>query len=661
MLEELRKRHAEWQPAIVEYRSRKISESILRVEGKAATQKDFNATAPSTAGNIASPPLPEKSVTVEPNVELLPVRPSQDRAATASTSPPPPNDAAIQEATKKLRGQVEDLEAQLQKSRGELTAAQKEKETVATQLQETNTRLAQAQEVAEKTKQAEREVRDQLVKAQDSLGKLESSKNDSKAQAALRDEIAQLKKALASAETGKTSAEKEKDAANAQLADTNKQLASVKLERDTALSQLKGSKEAQDHVQVLVAENADLKQRLANAEKTVREIGEDKPKKEQEMADVKKQLEQLRQQLAASQKQNQDFEVTIADLRSELDEATGELEKAKLTGANADETARLTKENEILRGIVMREREEEARRDQAKKLMLAEFDKLKVKSDTLNQQIQLLAQPVAKLSQEELALLRQPVVAISDNNPTALKASFAVAKRTASVPVTISNPDAKKADDEAQNMPPLPPPPEPEKVPGPNVETTFQPGVPRELIPVAREAKENFDRGKYRAAERQYHEILDKSPNNLYSLSNLGVVLFRVGKLKAAELTLKKAITIAPKDEFSRTTLGIVYYRQSKFDEALTELTKALAINPKSATAHNYLGITASQKGWQEAAEKEMLAAIEANPDYADAHFNLAVVYATSQPPSKELAKRHYAKATSLGADPDPSLEKLLH
>ena len=384
MLEELRKRHAEWQPAIVEYRSRKISESILRVEGKAATQKDLNATAPSTAANIASPPLPEKSVTVEPNVELLPVRPSQDRAATASTSPPPPSDAAIQEATKKLRGQVEDLEAQLQKSRGELTAAQKEKETVATQLQETNTRLAQAQEEAEKTKQAEREVRDQLVKAQDSLGKLESSgKNDSKAQAALRDEIAQLKKALASAEAGKTSAEKEKDAANAQLADTNKQLASVKLERDTAIAQLKGSKEAQDHVQVLVAENADLKQQLANAEKTVREIGEDKPKKEQEMADVKKQLEQLRQQLAASQKQNQDFEVTIADLRSELDEATGELEKAKLTGANAEETARLTKENEILRGIVMREREEEARRDQAKKLMLAEFDKLKIKSDTL--------------------------------------------------------------------------------------------------------------------------------------------------------------------------------------------------------------------------------------------------------------------------------------
>ena len=131
-------------------------------------------------------------------------------------------------------------------------------------------------------------------------------------------------------------------------------------------------------------------------------------------------------------------------------------------------------------------------------------------------------------------------------------------------------------------------------------------------------------------------------------------------KLKAAELTLKKAVALAPKDEFSHTTLGIVYYRQSKYDDAITELTKALGLNPKSATAHNYLGITASQKGWQEAAEKEMLDAIAANPDYADAHFNLAVVYATGSPPAKEQAKLHYVKATSLGAEPDAALEKLL-
>ena len=97
----------------------------------------------------------------------------------------------------------------------------------------------------------------------------------------------------------------------------------------------------------------------------MREISEDKPKKEQEIADVKRQVEQLRQQLAASQKQNKEFEMTVADLRTQLEEASNELEKAKITGANPEETARLTKENEMLRRIVMRERQEEARREQA--------------------------------------------------------------------------------------------------------------------------------------------------------------------------------------------------------------------------------------------------------------------------------------------------------
>ena len=670
LLEDLRKAHSEWQPAIVDYRSRKIGESILRVEGKLATQKDLEATAPAPTpteprlaapADIASPPLPEASGSVEPSVEPVPSRsaetrgPAADQARTAASPPAAatPSDAAIKEATKKLQVKVDELQQQLQKSRAELNTAQKDKESVSSRLQETNTKLEQAQKELEKTKGAERVVRDELVKAQENLTKLQADgKSDSKAQAALREEIAQLKKALASAETGRTSAEKEKEAATAKLSDASKEIAAVKQERDAAIAQLKGSKDALERVQVLITENTDLKTKLAAAESTVRQIGEGKPEKEQELAEVKRQLEQLRQQLVASQKQNQDFELTIADLRSQLDEASAELETAKLKGGSSEETARLVKENELLRGIVMRERQEEARREQAKKLMLAELDKLKIKSDTLNEQVELLAQPVTKLSAEELALLRQPVVTISDSNPATMKASFAVAKQTTETAITEGG---TPGGGEAQPGPVS----GAASGLGPNVETSI-PGIPPDLAPVAREAKENFDRGKYRAAEKQYQELLTKAPNNLYALSNLGVVLFRTGKLKAAELTLKKAITVAPKDEFSHTTLGIVYYRQAKFDDALNSLTKALAINPKSATAHNYLGITASQKGWQEAAEKEMLEAISVNPDYADAHFNLAVIYATAEPPAKELAKRHYTKATALGAEADPSLEKLI-
>src|SRR6185437_16416323 len=289
--------------------------------------------------------------------------------------------------------------------------------------------------------------------------------------------------------------------------------------------------------------------------------------------------------------------------------------------ANADETAKITRENQILRNIVVRERQEEARREQAKKLMLAEFDKLKIKSDTLNEQVELLAQPVTKLTDEELALLRQPVISISDESPNTVKASFTYAKP--STPTQPGEPIVETAES-----------------PSPAPETTsqdgFNPDVPADMMDIAREAKENFDHGKYRAAERQYQELLTKNPNNLYSLSNLGVVYFRTGKLKAAELTLKKAVALSPNDEFTHTTLGIVFYRQAKFDDAIAALTRSLGINPKSSMAHNYLGITASQKGWQEAAEKELLEALNNNPNYADAHFNLAVIYATAQPPAKE-------------------------
>ncbi len=674
LLEELRKTHADWQPAIVEYRARKIGESILRIQSKASTQKDLvgNATEPAPVLPGNNPPasrspdanirptLPQNAERAEPSVELVPPRSPLPGAVAKSADlrNPAPSDAAIKDATKQLRAKVEQLQEELQKSRKEYSTVQKEKEDLSSRLETTNSKLENAQADIEKSRSAEKEVRLQLAQAQESLKKIESGSGASgKEQEALRAEIAALKKAVATAEQGRTAAEKEKDEVSARLNEAGTQIAAVTKERNELLEQLKAGPEAQQRVQALVIENSNLKQKLADAEKTVREIGDDKPKKEQEIADVKRELEQLRQQLAAKDKQNKEFEITVADLRSQLDEASVELSKAKLTGASGDETARLTKENEMLRSIVVRERQEEARRDQAKKLMVAEFEKLRIKSDTLNQQIELLAQPVTKLSPEELALLRQPVVAISDSNPAALKASFTLAKQApATAPSPEQKTEAAAQPPEPQSAPPAAEPPRRDS----SVQTMPKPAVPDELVPIAREAKTNFDNGKYRAAERQYQQILTKSPNNLYTLSNLGVVYFRTGKLKAAELTLKKAVTLDPKDEFSHRTLGIVYYSESKFDDAVTELTKALAINPKSFIAHNYLGITASQKGWQEAAEKEMLDAIAANPEYADAHYNLAVIYATQQPPSREQAKLHYAKATSLGAEADPSLEKLL-
>jgi hypothetical protein len=669
LIEQLRKTQSDWQPAIVEYRGRKISEGILRVQDKAGTQESVTA----------APETPAQTAVAPPKNPPLPVQVSKEKAAPApappvqitktkvSPAPPPavakpapastPNEVAIEQATKKLRDRVEQLEADLVKSRTKMSAAETEKQSLSSRLDETKSNLDKAQGDLGKAKTAEKEVREQLDLAQASLKKIaEAGSNDSKAQEALKSEIAQLKKALSSVQGGRSAASKERDEANARAAEAEQKIVAAHKERDDALAQLRGLKDTKQRVEVLVAQNSDLKKKLADAEKTVREISADKPKKEQELADVRKQIADLQSQLAASQKQNKDYEITVVQLRTQLDEASKQLQHVKLVGASPEETAKLTKENEMLRNIIVRERQEEARRDQAKKLMLAEFDKLQIKSETLTQQIQLLAQPVTRLTTDELALLRQPVVSISDDNPGAVKASFTFAKNTTNpstgpTKIPVASTEASMSTDA---------PPSGSSVPY-TVPAMFKPNVPPDVVDLAWEAKQNFDKGKYRSAEKIYQEILTKTPNNLYSLSNLGVVYFRSGKLKAAEITLKKAVTLSPNDEFTHTTLGIVYYRQAKFDSAITELTKSLGLNPSSSTAHNYLGITASQKGWQEAAEKELLEAIRQNPNYAEAHFNLAVIYATSSPPSREQAKQHYVIATKLGAQPDPQLEKLLH
>src|SRR5713101_1207896 len=301
LIEQLGKAHPDWQPAIVEYRGRKVSESILRVQDKASTQESVNAPASPSENAAVLPPEPAPTQVAKEPVTPLPAA----KPAPAST----PNEVAIEQATRKLRDRVDQLEAELQKSRSQMSAAENEKQSLNNRLDETKSKLERAQGDLDKAKTAERQVRDQLTQAQTSLKKTAAAgSSDSKAQEALKSEIAQLEKALTTAQQGRSAAEKERDDANAKVsaadhqrasagkerdeanargAEADQKVASANKERDDALAHLKGIKETEQRVGVLVAENSDLKQKLADAEKTVREISADKPKKEKELADVK--------------------------------------------------------------------------------------------------------------------------------------------------------------------------------------------------------------------------------------------------------------------------------------------------------------------------------------------------------------------------------------
>jgi hypothetical protein len=412
LIEELRKSHSDWQSAIVEYRGRKIGEGILRVQERISRHNDLNAAA-SPLPEIV-PSLPENDTWSEPGPEVVAPQ-GFDTISQGS------GDGAIEEATRRLRRKIDQLQTALEKSHSDLETARKEKEPVSARLEETRSKLENAQKEIVTSKESERQVRNQLAQTQ------ASQENNTTEQ--LRAQIADLRNEVAVAEEARATAESQRDDTNAKLAEANKQIAAVAHQRDQALTQLKGTSEREQPAQALLAENLDLKLQPANLDKNV--PADDNSTNAEELAGVKQQVTQLQQQLAESQKQNQYLVARISELWVQLDTTAVQLQSAKLSGKNSEETDRLTRENELLRNIVVRERQEEARREEARRLMLAELDRLKIKSDALNKEIEFLAQPVTKLSSEELSLLRQPVVPVSDHSRAALTASFIFAKKSA--------------------------------------------------------------------------------------------------------------------------------------------------------------------------------------------------------------------------------------
>src|SRR5262245_57414416 len=143
LIEELRGSHAQWQPAVVEYRGRKISEAILRLQERITRQTQLNASAsplPDTA-----PAAPESDAWSEPGPEALAPEPREMASERGQ-------DTTVKGATKNSRDKVAELQAALDKTRSDLETARKEKEVVDSRLKETNSKLEQAQNNLEDAK-----------------------------------------------------------------------------------------------------------------------------------------------------------------------------------------------------------------------------------------------------------------------------------------------------------------------------------------------------------------------------------------------------------------------------------------------------------------------------------------------------------------------------
>src|SRR6266478_5009292 len=320
LIETLRRSHAAWQPAIVEYRGRKISEGILRIQQRTTRQNALSASSSPLPEVV--PALPETEGWSEPGPDVVAL---QSGETTAQPSPDP----AIKEATKKLRDKVDQLQAALGKTRTELETARKEKETINTHLKETNSKLEKAQDGLEKAKKSEHQTRDQLAQAEESLRASQASQESSVREQQSRAEVAHLKDGLAAADEARLTAQNQRDDAQAKLAAASKQITALEHQRDEALAKLKVANETEQGAQLLVAEKDDLRRKLANAEEKIQALSMSDPVKAEKFAEMNQQLAELQQQLSEAQKRNDYLAARAAELDVQLDDASMDLQAAK--------------------------------------------------------------------------------------------------------------------------------------------------------------------------------------------------------------------------------------------------------------------------------------------------------------------------------------------
>ena len=724
----------DWQPGIVEFRLKRTMESIDRIQ----TQMGGAAT-------DVSPNKPEKPLEIiedDPDtIGLPPIGPVTPIGRPTTVKGPKIPAAPIGNAgdgIDMIRNRINQLESSLQTATEDLNAERERNKQLEKDLSAAAT-ARKAAEVAQKKAQDLAEVYQTQMLEIKKLG----DKNGTHAKE-MEVQVAEANKRVAAMQTEVAAANEREEQLTARakalsskakeaealpgkiktlegvIAEEKKKneelvgkVAAVSKERDDARTEITKLKELNKQTEKVIADNTALLKKLGDAEKQILTFKADSVDKEQAIANLQKQVADSQKALVSSSEKNSSLTLEVTELQKKVGDYSKQIQQFKADKtASADEQKRMTEENRLLQGIVMRVLQEDANRAQRKKMIQKEVDKLHIQSDVLLKQIGFLTQPVVNLRPEERKLFKKPELTVQDPNIlVAVLPNSAPPTPAANVPAdkppTEAAPSpAEKPPTEATpaptEKPPVNPPVKPEVKPEPKptevakltnppkkiddlpkkdpaemstepikpenpkganstgVQTATIANLPDDVKPLAEQAQTAFDQEKYADAERLYDKALGLVPNNLYLLSNRGVVQFRAGKLKQAEDSFRKALAIAPEDSFCWCMLGIVYYSEGKFDEAVEALTKSLAINSRNATAHNYLGITAAQKGWMEAAEKELETSIQLEPKYANAWFNLAVVMATKTPPNKAEAKKLYDKARELGADADEVMENLV-
>jgi serine/threonine-protein kinase len=130
-------------------------------------------------------------------------------------------------------------------------------------------------------------------------------------------------------------------------------------------------------------------------------------------------------------------------------------------------------------------------------------------------------------------------------------------------------------------------------------------------------------KGRVNDAIECYHKALDLDPMFAHAHNNLGGALRAKGQVDEAIVCSKKALALDPNYAHAHNNLGNDLLDKGQVDEAIACYKKAIALDLKYANAHNGLGNALKAKGQVDEAIVCYKKAIVLDPKEAAAHHNL--------------------------------------
>ena len=157
-----------------------------------------------------------------------------------------------------------------------------------------------------------------------------------------------------------------------------------------------------------------------------------------------------------------------------------------------------------------------------------------------------------------------------------------------------------------------------------------------------------LEMGKKKEALNAWKKEIKLYPTSYETYLNLGIFYFKKQDFGAARYYFRKATFYSPDHYAGYFGLAQILEKENKPKKAIRMYRKTLSLKPDDAASHYFLGALYAKEGNGKALD-EFRKAIEINPRFAQAHNDLAVAYASMDPPRWHLAEKEAKTAKSLG------------